>query len=227
MIKLEIGKYKVDLPEQITIGQYLEYEKNRSIYVNNPSRVLSLFTGIPYDEMKKLPLVDIREIDEIIGQLMNMEVDNQLAIYITHNGKEYGLEKDFSKLSWGAWIDLDVYSQDILNSLHKILAILYRPIKQKKKDDYILEDYDSKDMEERATEFLSLPVSIWFGVSSFFFLIANSYIKDMEASLKFQMKMNKLIERGKRVIPKRLHRYLPQDSISPSLMSWQSRMFHK
>ena len=221
MIKLEVGDYKVDLPDYVTVSQYQEYEKNKNIYVKTPAKVLAMFTGIPLKEMKKLPLPEIKRVDEIIGALMNREIDESLAIHITHKNKEYALETDFSKLNWGAWIDLDVYSQNPTENIHRLLAILYRPIKEKKKNLYILEPYDSEDVEERASEFLTLPISIWFGCATFFFLIVNTYIKDMEASLRPQTKLMKSITKGMKIVPKKVQRWLRLDSILRSLMSSQ------
>ena len=54
------------------------------------------------------------------------------------DGIEYGLENDWTKLSWGAWVDFQVLSsENTQQNIHTIMAILYRPIISKGKRENI------------------------------------------------------------------------------------------
>ena len=72
---------------------------------------------------------------------------------------------------------------------------------------------NAEDIEDRANEFLTLPVNYWFGVSVFFFITVNLYMKDIESSLTMKNKLNKMIAMGWTILPKWVKKKLPLDSI--------------
>ena len=72
---------------------------------------------------------------------------------ITIDGKDYGFHPNFEQLTLGEWADLETFiQQDLQNNLPKICAILYRPIKEKGKNAYIIEAYDGS-IDVRAEKF--------------------------------------------------------------------------
>jgi len=50
-------------------------------------------------------------------------------------------------MSFGEYIDLDTYIGDMEN-IHRAMNVLYRPIKQKYDDKYLIEDYTGDDPEK-------------------------------------------------------------------------------
>jgi hypothetical protein len=49
-------------------------------------------------------------------------------------------------MSFGEYIDLDTYIGDMSN-IHRAMGVLYRPIKQKYQDKYIIEDYKGEESD--------------------------------------------------------------------------------
>ena len=60
--------------------------------------------------------------------------------------KSYGFIPKLEDMSFGEYIDLDTYIGDMEN-LHRAMSVLYRPIKQKYEDKYLIEDYKGEETE--------------------------------------------------------------------------------
>ena len=215
MIQIEVEYKVVEVNPYLTIGQYQNLKRNMDSYKDDPTALLSLYTNIPVRQLKNLPLEQVKFVQEYITtQFTDKSISDELHNVFTHNGVEYGLENNWQKLAWGAWVDLEVFSSDdIEENIHLLMSVLYRPIKERKKNKYVLEPYDADTIEERANEFLTLPVNYWFGVSVFFFITVNLYMKDIESSLTMKNKLNQMIVKGWKILPKWVKRKLPLDSI--------------
>ena len=215
MIELEIEDKIVQVKPHLTIQQYQRLKSNEQKYQNSSVETLSLYTDIPVNQLKDLPLEQVNFVQEYItSQITNNSMKDELHNIFTHNGVEYGLENDWTKLAWGGWVDLEVFASDkIEDNIHYIMAVLYRPVIDKKKGKYIIEPYKADDIEDRANEFLTLPVNYWFGASVFFFITGNLYISNLESSLIMKNKLNRMMMKGWEILPKWVKKKLPLDSI--------------
>lgn len=215
MIELEIEDKIVQVKPHLTIQQYQRLKSNEEKYQNSSVETLSLYTDIPVNQLKDLPLEQVNFVQEYItSQITNNSMKDELHNIFTHNGVEYGLENDWTKLAWGGWVDLEVFASDkIEDNIHYIMAVLYRPVIDRKKNKYTIKPYKADDIEDRANEFLTLPVNYWFGASVFFFITGNLYINNLESSLIMKNKMNQMIMKGWEILPKWVKKKLPLDSI--------------
>ena len=215
MIELEIEDKIVQVKPHLTIQQYQRLKSNEEKYQNSSVETLSLYTDIPVNKLKDLPLEQVNFVQEYItSQITNNSMKDELHNIFTHNGIEYGLENDWTKLAWGGWVDLEVFASDkIEDNIHYLMAVLYRPVIDKKKGKYTIKPYKADDIEDRANEFLTLPVNYWFGASVFFFIIGNLYISNLESSLIMKNKVNKMMMKGWEILPKWVKKKLPLDSI--------------
>ena len=215
MIELEIEDKIVQVKPHLTIQQYQRLKSNEQKYQNSSVETLSLYTDIPVNQLKDLPLEQVNFVQEYItSQITTNSMKDELQNIFTHNGVEYGLENDWTKLAWGGWVDLEVFASDkIEDNIHYIMAVLYRPVIDRKKGKYIIEPYKADDIEDRANEFLTLPVNYWFGASVFFFITGNLYISNLESSLIMKNKLNRMMMKGWEILPKWVKKKLPLDSI--------------
>jgi hypothetical protein len=215
MIELEIEDKIVQVKPHLTIQQYQRLKSNEEKYQNSSVETLSLYTDIPVNQLKDLPLEQVNFVQEYItSQITTNSMKDELHNIFTHNGVEYGLENDWTKLAWGGWVDLEVFASDkIEENIHYLMAVLYRPVIDKKKGKYTIKPYKADDIEDRANEFLTLPVNYWFGASVFFFIIGNLYISNLESSLIMKNKVNKMMMKGWEILPKWVKKKLPLDSI--------------
>ena len=215
MIELEIEDKIVQVKPHLTIQQYQRIKSNEQKYQNSSVETLSLYTDIPVNQLKDLPLEQVNFVQEYItSQITTNSMKDELHNIFTHNGVEYGLENDWTKLAWGGWVDLEVFASDkIEDNIHYIMAVLYRPVIDKKKGKYTIKPYKADDIEDRANEFLTLPVNYWFGASVFFFITGNLYISNLESSLIMKNKLNRMMMKGWEILPKWVKKKLPLDSI--------------
>jgi hypothetical protein len=86
----------------------------------------------------------IRDITSVLTNMFNEKP--QLVKEFKLNGKTYAFIPKLEDMSFGEYIDLDTYIGD-MDNLHRAMNVLYRPIKQKYKDRYLIEDYTGDDPE--------------------------------------------------------------------------------
>ena len=88
-----------------------------------------------------------KSIKDITTILSNMFTEKpQLVKEFKMNGRTYGFIPKLEDMSFGEYIDLDTYIGDSDN-LHRAMAVLYRPIKQKYEDKYLIEDYTGEESD--------------------------------------------------------------------------------
>ncbi len=227
-MELVYGADVITLDDYLTIKKWQALQKDFKTFTKTPADILSFYTGLSVNKIKKLPKDDVNFIlSYVTNQLVDVQEDVLVKTF-THNGVTYGVEMEFGKLPWGAWQDFEILSaQDIESNVHKLMAILYRPVISQKGDKYKIVPYEPEEIAERAEEFLELPINYWFGVSGFFLQIAELSITDIKSFLDIQTKMMRWTERGWRMLPKWLQRRLPLDTILHSHLTSLMRILPK
>jgi hypothetical protein len=225
MIEIQLNERVIQVQPEITIEQFQRIHNKEEMYKTSPPDLLSLLLNVPVNELKDLPLNQMEFVQSyLMSQMTESSLKDELYNVFTHNGVEYGLENDWSKLAWGAWMDMEVFSsEDIQNNIHLIMAILYRPIVEKKNGKYKIAPYKADEIEDRAYEFRQLPIKYWFGASGFFFLTATIYTTNIKSSLMWTNKMNQMIMKGWEILPKWVKKRLPLDTILVSLSTSQEK----
>ena len=222
MIEIEYKDEVIKIEPHMTIGQYQDFIQNEEVYKNNPARLLSLYLKIPLHDLKDLPREQVEFVEEYISSEMikDFQVD-ELYNTFEFDGIEYGLENDWTKLSWGAWVDFQVLSsENTQQNIHTIMAILYRPVISKgKKGKYKISPYKSSEIDERAEVFKDIPIKYWLGASGFFLLLSTIYINNIKNSLNWMKRINNWMTMGWKILPKWVKQRLPLDSIllSPTI----------
>ena len=216
MIEILIdGKVQKVSPE-MTIEMYQTIQKNPKKY-NNPSEMLALYLGITLDELKDLPVDQIRFVEGVLSSHILKPNPDDVVFTFQLEGVTYGLENDWGNMKWGQWVDLEVFSQQdrITDSIHIIMSLLYRPVIVENGTTYKLTDFKSSEVMERAELFRqNLPIAYWFGCANFFFLIVREYIFNIENSTRAKMKLIRMMKPILRILPKWLHPKVLRDFTS-------------
>jgi hypothetical protein len=228
MIELIIDNEVINVPDEMNIGMYQQINLNTNKY-KNPLQLISLFTNMTVHELKNLQKEQVELIEGFLSSRLVFPDNSKLVMTFEHDGVEYGLENDWSKLAFGAWVDFEVYCSDdkIYENLHRIMSVLYRPVISKDKKNplkYKIAPYKSEEIEDRAEIMKLVPVSIWLGASVFFLEIVNIYITSIESSLALTLKIKERTTKAWMMMPKWIQRVLPLDFISPSLTASQKKM---
>jgi len=115
------------------------------------TETIAELTDIPKTLIKELALSDVVGIMNKISELQ-ADSDTKLKRIIEINGVEYGYHPDLDKISLGEYADIEQFIKDgIYTNLPELMAVLYRPIKEKKNDIYIIDAYDG-DITMRTEE---------------------------------------------------------------------------
>jgi hypothetical protein len=228
MIDLVIDEKVINIPDEMTLGMYQQINQYPEKY-KNPLQLISLFTDLTIHELKNLKKEQVELIEGFLSGKVKYPETDKIVLTFEHEGIEYGLENDWSKLAWGAWVDFEVYCADdkIYENLHKIMAVLYRPVTHKNPKNplkYKIEPYKSEEIEDRAEIMRQVPVNIWLNASLFFLEIVNIYINSIRDSLKLRIEIQQRTMKYWMKMPKWLKKVLPLDSTLPSLTDSQKKM---
>ena len=156
------------------------------------TETIAALSDIPKQLVKELALSDVAAIMSKIGELQAKQ-DTELKRIIEVNGVEYGFHPDLDSITLGEYADIETFIKNgIDTNLPELMAILYRPIKEKKNDIYIIDAYDG-DITMR-TEEMKLMSAEQVQASLFFFYnfakelseIMPSYLMDKQKEMKMQ-----------------------------------------
>jgi hypothetical protein len=211
--ELEGVEYKI--PEFLNIEDYVKVFKVKDLFEDEflKAKVVSLLTDCPIDVLLNS---ENHKVDFLAGMIFSMVPTSpyKLIDRFELDGVEYGYLPSYKEITYGEFVDLDTLltkkPEEIMNYLHIIAAIMYRPIvSQKLKHDFKIEKYDVPKMQERAELFKKkLDIKFVLGGQFFFINFGKIYSSYTPQSLKMRilkewMKL-KLLWQNRKVIWKLL-----------------------
>jgi len=201
MIKIKIDGKDHQVNPELTIEKYQRIARDPKRF-ENQTEILALYLDITPEELKDLPVDQISFLDKILTTHMSPP-QADLIFTFKHEGVTYGLENDWGNMTFGQWTDMEVFSQPdkIIDNIHILMALLYRPIEKQKGGTYKLEKFKSSKVMERAEIFKDVPVILWFSAANFFFLISKEFVSNTNTSLKRKMRIQKLKQKILKWIP--------------------------
>jgi len=144
---MKVEVYIPDTLSEITLGQYQKYLKIQSENEDEnflAIKMIEIFCGLRGDTIMAMKAKSIKDITTILSNMFTEKP--QLVKEFKMNGRTYGFIPKLEDMSFGEYIDLDTYIGDSDN-LHRAMAVLYRPIKQKYEDKYLIEDYTGEESD--------------------------------------------------------------------------------
>ena len=161
-------KAEINIPNslaEITLKQYQKFlkiqENNDDVYFLQ-CKMIEIFCNLDAVSVRLLKVSDANRIMDILNDMLNSQPG--LIRTFKLGGIEYGLIPDFDDMSLGEYIDLDTYMGDWEN-MQIAMNVLYRPIKERLGEKYIIKDYDV-NTKEKLTE---IPVDIVLGAVFFLY----------------------------------------------------------
>ena len=146
------------------------------------TETIAALSDIPKKLIKELSLSDVAVIMSKVGELQQ-EQDTKLKRIIEINGVEYGFHPDLDSISLGEYADIEQFIKNgIDSSLPELMAVLYRPIKLKKNDIYIIDSYDG-DIRLRAEEMKLMSAEQVQSALMFFFALGRKLSEIMPSFL--------------------------------------------
>lgn len=152
---------------EITLVQYQEFEKLKmrkdldALEFNR--RKLRIFTPLNYDQICSIRLSDMLELMEDIDRALTTR--SEFKPLFKMNGIEFGFIPNFENIKAKEFFDLSTYGTRS-ETLHNLMAILFRPVKKRSGDKYKIVSYQGTD--EFAEAMKKMPLSIVNGALFFF-----------------------------------------------------------
>ena len=151
---------------------------------------IKALSDIPETLIKEL---SIESVAVILNHLSNVkdDADNSLQKIIKIDGVEYGFHPELSDLTLGEYADLETFLKNgINNHLPEVMAVLYRPITEKKNDVYTIEAYDGK-ISIRAEIMKKMNAEQVQGAMVFFWTFVKKFFETLQSSLRVQIEQKK------------------------------------
>ena len=194
-------KINIKIPEtlnEITLYQYQRFEK--LIRNNEPSefvnqKTIEIFCNIELKDVARIRIADVSDIlahlNNLLQQKPKLTQTFKLGVY------EFGFIPKLEDITSGEFIDLETCLSDV-ETLHKAMAVLYRPITSKVKDLYNIEEY--KGTNEYSEVLKYMPLDIAFGSMLFFYHLHNDCVTNLMDYIQNEVEqseeLNKLLERN-------------------------------
>ena len=133
--------------------------------------MVTVFCDVSVDFAKNIVAKDFTEIVNDITKVLS-EQPRFIQRFI-HEGKEYGFIPNLDEITAGEYIDLESFLRDE-ETYNKAMSVLYRPILNKRKDLYNIDEYKGSH-----TEFNTLNLEIVLGSMLFFWNLSNELLTAM------------------------------------------------
>jgi len=156
------------------------------------TETIAALSDIPKKLVKELALSDVAVILSKIGELQAKQ-DTNLKSIIEINEIEYGFHPQLSEITLGEYADIEQFIKNGINTnLPELMAILYRPIKEKKNDIYIIDAYDgditmrSEEMKMMSAEQVQASLFFFYNFVKELSEILPSYLMEKQKEMKMQ-----------------------------------------
>jgi hypothetical protein len=165
---------------RLTLKQYQEFNS-----IEDPSEedLLRCFVGLSVNKINELSLDKFNNLVNSINLEINKEVE--LSPRFVLNGVEYGFIPNLDEISYGENKDLTSYVSD-WSTMHKAMAVAYRPVTQKNGNKYLIEKYEGTG--SRSDIMLDAPFHIVAGMVVFFWNLTNDLLGCIPNYLEKEMK---------------------------------------
>ena len=163
---------------------------------------IALLSNMPKKIIKQLSIVDVALVMKQVREI-EKEGTTKFKNIITIENKEYGFHPNLEELTLGEWADIETFVQKgIKNHMAEICAILYRPVKEKEKEAYIIEAYDA-NINVRAEKFKQMSAEQVQSALRFFFVFVSvlsmiivSYLKENIQKMSSQLEEKSSLKSG-------------------------------
>jgi hypothetical protein len=167
---------------EITLEQYQRFVKLEGDEEFLTHKMLEIFCGLPLADLPNVRVKDVSNVTSHIYKMLNEKP--KLKPTFTIGKQEFGFIPELDNITYGEFVDLDTYIQDIQN-LHNTMAVLYRPITKQVGDRYLIEPYESAS--KYATLMKQAPMDVVMAASLFFYRLGNELL---QATLSYLEKEN-------------------------------------
>lgn len=175
-------KVKVNIPDsldEITLGQYQKWLTIEGDEEFRTLKLIEIMCGVSLKEVSMLKLTAIGEISNHLAAILQDSPAFKSRIKL--NGKDFGFIPSLDDISLGEYTDIEDNMGDWQN-MHKVLAVMYRPVVGKFMQLYNIEPYEGS--AKYAETMKGLPLGVVFGAVNFIYRLGTELCKATLASMQ-------------------------------------------
>ena len=179
-------KLTLNIPEtlsEVTLDQYQRWLKvadGKELDNFLQQKMIEIFCGITLKQVLMIKAKDIEAIVADISKLFETK-DSKFIERFSYNNQEFGFIPKLDDMTFGEYVDLDNYLSD-WQLMHKAMGVLFRPITFKKKNQYLIEEYETADKYNMK----QMTLDVVFGSIVFFYHLRNELQKHILSYLANQ-----------------------------------------
>lgn len=170
-------KLNVKIPTKLNEITLDQYQRFIAVMDNNPEsdfvqqKMLEIFCNVPLNLVAKMSLKDVNEIVYTLNEMFKQECKLQPIFKL--GDTNFGFIPNLDEISLGEFSDLDNYFGK-WDKMHNAMAVLYRPIIDKFRDKYQIEEYNGSitycDVMKH------MPLDVVLGAMVFFYNLSNELL---------------------------------------------------
>ena len=170
---------EVSVPSSLKEVKLKDYQDYLLIEEPTNDDMLKCILNIDQKELGKIKASDV---DFLLGHVINLfEEKQELLPKFKMYGIEYGFIPNLDEITYGENKDVTAYIND-WGTMHKAMAVLFRPIKQKQRDKYIIEEYEGSHKYSEVMK--EMPLNVVMGAMVFFYNLTNVLLKSIPSFLE-------------------------------------------
>ena len=174
---------------EVTLEKWIKLVKfQEGTKAKEAEDTIAALSDIPKKLIKELALKDVAIIMGKIAELQEKQ-NSSLKRIIKVNGKEYGFHPDLDEITLGEYADIETFIKNgIEKHLPELMAVLYRPIKERGDNGvYIVDAYDG-NIRIRAEQMKKMSAGQVQSALLFFYHLGKKLLKILPLFLTEQVR---------------------------------------
>ena len=171
--------------KEVSLKDYQDF-----LLIENPSNddLLKCILNINTKELGKIKDKDVDYLITHINKLFEQE--HKFIPTFNLNGVAYGFIPNLDEITYGENKDVTSYINEWGN-MHKAMAVLFRPIKQKQGHKYLIEEYEGSHKYSEVMK--QMPLSVVLGAMVFFYNLTNELLNYIPSYLEKEVVKEQMI----------------------------------
>ena len=156
------------------------------------TETLEALSNIPKQLIEQLSL---RDVALIMGRVSELQATTNSSFkrIVEIEGIEYGFHPNLDDITLGEYADLEQFIKvGLEENLANVMAVLYRPVVEKKNEVYTIEAYGegfqirAEQMKKMSAEQVQSALVFFYNLGKILWMISQSYLMEMQKEMKTQ-----------------------------------------
>jgi hypothetical protein len=148
-------------------------------------KTIEIFCGLKMKDVVKVKWSDVKSLTLHLNEIFKAKPKFQATFKIDNT--EFGFIPNLEDMTFGEYIDLESNISSV-ETFHKAMAVMYRPITKKVKDRYEIFEYTGTDEFSDVMKFA--PLNVVLGATVFFSTLGSDLVQHTLTSLETEIKKN-------------------------------------